>query len=437
MSKLILNFIGCLLLLTAIGCRPQARDVKILIAGDTHGWITPCGCAANQSGGLARRATVVRGADSYGDVLLLDAGGSALGTSPYQQFKLKSLLHGLNKMGLAAHNIGGSETELSPSDLVKLGKATGVIWLSSNLTDRSGDTAGLRVLQIQRAGIKIAVAGVIDPALVIHSDWQAADPKRAVLKAFDGIQADVRIVLAYLDESGLRRLAEALPEVDYIVGGPTGQTMSPTRIGPVTIISATNKGKFLAQLKLASRPNSFIELKAEITEVKSDLHENHEQLVNLETYYTALAGKDYTAQEAGLVSDLSNAKKGYAIAGTATCVHCHQPDDSIWEHSKHAHAWNVLVAKNAQFDPQCQQCHTTGYGQAGGFENVAHSSKLVHVGCENCHGPSQAHVLDPRKRTPFQAKEQCIRCHDHENSPQFNLDAYWVKVFHAGKKATQ
>ena len=93
-----------------------------MIAGDTHGWITPCGCAANQSGGLARRATIVRGADSYGNVLLLDAGGSALGTSPYQQFKLESLLHGLNKMGLAAHNIGGSETELSPSELVKLGK---------------------------------------------------------------------------------------------------------------------------------------------------------------------------------------------------------------------------------------------------------------------------------------------------------------------------
>jgi hypothetical protein len=154
------------------------------------------------------------------------------------------------------------------------------------------------------------------------------------------------------------------------------------------------------------------------------------QVSNLEQYYAALAERDFTAQEAGLLTNLALDREGYSIAGSAACVNCHKRDDQVWHNSKHSHAWNVLEIKNAQFDPHCQQCHTTGYGIANGFVNVASSNALVHVGCENCHGPSQSHVDNPRTKTPFLAKEQCVRCHDHENSPTFMIDTYWSKIIH-------
>ncbi len=128
------------------------------------------------------------------------------------------------------------------------------------------------------------------------------------------------------------------------------------------------------------------------------------QLANLKDYYALLATKDYTVQEAGLVSTLTATDEDYSIAGSASCLQCHQQDQAIWHQSKHSHAWEVLVAKAAHYDPQCQQCHTTGYGLAGGFVNVAQSQSAVHVGCENCHGPSAAHVANPRRRTPFQSE---------------------------------
>ena len=287
---------------------------------------------------------------------------------------------------------------------------------------------------MQRGGLNVVVAGVIDPALVVHSDWQASEPVQAILKAFAASKPDVRIVLAYLDEGGLRSLAESLPEIDYIIGGPTGQALSPTRVGTVTILSATNKGKFLASATLKRNERRFEQVKTEICEVSSELHEDQEQLKNLSNYYMNLTKHDFPADEAGLVTNVESDKSGYAIAGSSACVACHKQDDAIWHNSKHSHAWEVLVGKSAQFDPHCQQCHTTGYGLQGGFVSVAKSTALVDVGCENCHGPSQAHVHDPRRRTPFQAKEQCQRCHDHENSPQFALDAYWTRVFHQGKK---
>jgi len=55
---------------------------------------------------------------------------------------------------------------------------------------------------------------------------------------------------------------------------------------------------------------------------------------------------------------------------------------------------------------------------------------MGNVGCESCHGPSLSHVNDPKIRTPYLAREQCIRCHDHENSPECAFPAYWGKVQH-------
>ena len=55
--------------------------------------------------------------------------------------------------------------------------------------------------------------------------------------------------------------------------------------------------------------------------------------------------------------------------------------------------------------------------------------RRVEVGCEACHGPSAAHVGDPKARTALyaQARDRCESCHDRENSPQFAYAAYWAR----------
>src|SRR6186997_355511 len=98
-----------LIVVSVVGCGQSNKTTTIVVSGDTAGWITLCGCASNQSGGLARRATLLASFDTPKNVLYLDAGGSAAGTSEYQQVKLESILRGLTVMHLAAHNIGGPE----------------------------------------------------------------------------------------------------------------------------------------------------------------------------------------------------------------------------------------------------------------------------------------------------------------------------------------
>lgn len=423
-----------IVLLGLIGCSKRSDTVTLIVSGDTKGWITPCGCAANQSGGLARRSTLIDVERKLGSqVIYLDAGGSAIGANEYQETRLHYLLNGLKLCQLDAHNIGGPETDFSPDQLRKLGLDAGVQWLSSNLLDDSGKTVGVDCVELNRGGLRIAVAGVIDPNLVVHPRWQASQPTQAVLNAFKNRSVDVRIVLAYLEESDLQELAHSLPEVDYIIGGPTGHALTPRKVGSVTVMSATNKGKFLAKAVLAKKETAFQQLSADILEVKSTTGEDRVQLKNLQAYYDQLKSKDYPSDVAGFVDDSIVNQPGYHTAGSTTCNKCHKEDDLVWQHSKHSHAWEPLVLKSAHYDPFCQQCHTTGYGQPGGFVSVNLSKNLVGVGCENCHGPSQSHVDNPKKKTPFLAKQQCTRCHDHENSPTFEFNVYWAKVLHAGK----
>jgi hypothetical protein len=120
------------------------------------------------------------------------------------------------------------------------------------------------------------------------------------------------------------------------------------------------------------------------------------------------------------------------VAGNARCRPCHEEDDCLWEASKHAEAWQALVARGAEADPYCQQCHTTGYGLPGGFVSAGRSAMRRNVGCESCHGPARQHVRNPHLRTTYygRAKEHCSQCHDRENSPQFAYDDYWSRIEH-------
>ena len=432
----------CAFCVCLLGCSPTPpSSLHIVVSGDTAGWITPCGCTANQSGGLERRASLLKSLGPSDCIVYLDVGGSAAGKSAYHQVKLKSILLGDQLMGLELHNIGAPETQLPPETLFQIAKETKTQWLSANLQAANAngsapDEALAAYRIIERGGVRILVTSVIDPNLVKNTMWKTRDASSSVLQVLQKEKADIKIVLAYMDEPGLKALAESLPEVDFIVGGPTGQTLSPTRVGPVEIMSATNKGKFLARIELQKKDKAWKPVKRGALEVTSTLPLESAQSKNLDDYLTTLGKLDFSAEETGLVasqSATSGNQADYRIAGSDSCMQCHKKDDSSWHASKHSHAWQTLIDKRSHVDPSCQLCHTTGYGISGGFAQVAKSSQMVNVGCESCHGPSQAHVMNPKTKTAYLSREQCVRCHDHENSPEFEYDKYWAKITHGVK----
>src|SRR5262249_43239725 len=140
---------------------------------------------------------------------------------------------------------------------------------------------------------------------------------------------------------------------------------------------------------------------------------------------------DFTANQTSFVSAVAgDSKSDFCVAGTDACLKCHADDCEQWSSTRHSKAWATLVEKAAQMDPYCQHCHTTGYGEPGGFQSTATGAQRQNVGCESCHGPAQAHVLRPATRTLYDARDRCAQCHDHENSPKFQFEEFWAQISH-------
>lgn len=142
-----------------------------------------------------------------------------------------------------------------------------------------------------------------------------------------------------------------------------------------------------------------------------------------------------------------------AYMGAAACNgKCHDPWYRAWKDTPHAKTYELLkpgVRANAKRmaginpdsdytkSPQCLRCHTTGYGQKGGFipEETPISEwkpSLEQVGCEMCHsvrGGNQLRVIMKKSKGEFKRNkiEQwgarydyenvCRRCHGHPLSP--------------------
>ena len=271
--------------------------------------------------------------------------------------------------------------------------------------------------------------GVLSPKFA-RGGLRVDDPAEAVLKLIATLkgQFDLLLVLAYLPEDELESFVARVPEADLVVGGPTRQSIAPRRTGPTTWAATTNKGKFLVHLEQAARGTTW---EGKIVELSQDFADDAAQVASLKRFRDELARTDFSAEQTSFSPSLpAGLPKDFRVAGTDTCRQCHANDCQSWSGSRHGHAWKTLVEKGSHVDPYCQHCHSTGYGQPGGFVSLAKSLSRVDVGCESCHGPAQAHSLKPTVKTIFDARDRCVQCHDHENSPQFAYDKYWNQIAH-------
>ena len=411
------------------------RPVEILVSCDTSGWIVPCGCTSNQSGGLLKRGSFVRQQRAKHDVVLLDAGGAPSGTSPYDVAKFEAILDGELLMGLAAHNLGAPELLLGASRIRELTTQKKVPFISANTLDNDGRPIADPYRLISAGGLRLAVIGVVAPRFAT-AECRITEPQAGILAARQALSGkfDALIVLAYLPDDELRQLASALPEADLIIGGPTGQSIAPVHVGPVLLAAATNKGKFLVSLRPSEvRPRP--KWRGNVVEMTAPLGDDEDQQKNLALFRATLDDRDFTAEESGLRGDVAVAvPSDVLVSGNAACRDCHATEFASWQASAHAQAWQAIAKQRAHVDSYCQPCHTTGYGWPGGFVSLRRSQAAVNVGCESCHGPAHAHAKDPAQRTPLAARESCLVCHDRDNSPEFEFAKYWPAIIHGIRK---
>src|ERR1700722_6210822 len=156
------------------------KTAVIVISGDTAGWIVPCGCTANQSGGLLRRASFVSGERRDAQVVVADAGGAPGGASDYDRCKFEFILDGERLMGSSAHNLGGSELALGVAYLKKLAQERQEPFLSANARDREGRAIGEPFRIVSLSGRRIGLVGVVSRKFQT-AESRIDDPQEAIL----------------------------------------------------------------------------------------------------------------------------------------------------------------------------------------------------------------------------------------------------------------
>ncbi|NIA06498.1 MAG: hypothetical protein GWP14_02485 [Actinobacteria bacterium] len=133
-----------------------------------------------------------------------------------------------------------------------------------------------------------------------------------------------------------------------------------------------------------------------------------------------------------LVAYATGAPKEAKYVGTNKCRMCHMKSYKTWKGTKHAKNFDVLQG-NEVTNPDCLKCHTTGYGQPGGFVSAEATPGLKGTGCESCHGPGSEHIKAGKvadKSGPWDKKidktpmNACVKCHN----PHINQKARAEKL---------
>ena len=115
------------------------------------------------------------------------------------------------------------------------------------------------------------------------------------------------------------------------------------------------------------------------------------------------------------------------FVGAEICKGCHEKEHtSFTAHSKMSNSFKSinLMKKGLTGEEikKCYECHTTGYGQPGGFKSEAETPNLKNLGCESCHGPGSSHASssNPKDIKKHLGTKDCNACHDKNRVAAFN-----------------
>lgn len=472
---------------------PFAKDwpvpaFALAITGQQHGYIEPCGCSPKQSGGLARRADLLRQLrqDRKWTVLALESGGTldeSRVTRHQSLLKFRMIQDAFNAMEYRALGLGTEELKLGAIKLFEIFSARNVEegfdlpFVAANVvllgSTELGTPLPYRVILI--GGKKVAVTSIFgnsykkELSLISDDELSISDPVQAlpaVIKSIRAEQPDLMVLLSYDESEGSRKLAEKFPEFQVVVsaGGADDPGDEHEMIGQTLFFVSGMKGKYVNLVGVY--PGQEPPVRFERVELDQDRFRRAPEMRELMSQYQALLKEQWLDPSSEIRSLNFPHESGRQFVGAKACQECHASAYEVWEGSNHANATANLRDGRPEekgewidrtWDPECLCCHATGWNAteafpySDGFIDEMTTPHLAGNQCENCHGPASEHVKlesDWKKSggdlsdallkgrtairvTQAQAeKKVCLSCHDFANSPDFNFAEYWPQIEH-------
>jgi len=449
-----------------------APQAVLVITGELDGYIEPCGCTGkeNQKGGLSRRQNFLRAIDGAGwPLVAVDVGNQVKRFGRQTEAKFQSIVDGLRAMKYAAVGFGPGDLRLPAEELVAGVAAVGdqpTPFVSANvglLGLDAGITPKFRV--VEAGGLKIGITSVLgdqELARIKNADVEFAPAGESLAKAAAELAkagCDHQVLLSFATPEETKALAAKHPQFDIVVtaGGADEPPLElPPLPGGAKLVELGHKGMFAVAIGFF--PDKEKPVRTQRVPLDARWGESKDMIDLLGTYQQKL--ETLGLEGLGLVP--IRHPSGRRFAGSEACAECHQAAYDVWKDTPHATALTTLEEQKPRRDgdPECLSCHVTGWAPQrfepfeGGFTGMKTTPQLAHQGCENCHGPAAAHTAVERGdvraseaerdrlrqeivltlSTPEgkqKAVNNCLECHDLDNSPQFDFDEYWPQVEHS------
>ena len=445
----------------------QKPAAAIVLTGEVHGYLEPCGCSEKQNGGVARRSALFKELreERGWEVVAADAGGTIRRNRLQTELKFAAMRRALDQMGYGLLNLGPEELRLGMDHLVQhvYGEPElmgGNVALFGDVTGQTAvDTGIARVKVLEAGGLKIGFTGVIGSSTAAEladpgpsSLIGVGDPADVLPAAQEELTAagcDLLVLLSQANPDETRQFLIDYPAFDIAVtaGGPEDPDPQPEMVarstGQALLLRVGHKGKHAGVVGVYpdDAGDGSPRLRYALVTLSKDRY-GHDRAMDaiMDGYQQAIAD-NLEAVFADLATAPPPRPGGYV--GAAKCGECHTKAYAKWKDSPHAHALASLTEGRAHFegdwadrrlDPECLSCHVTGwdpqgyYPYEGGYlpERLAAGSagggpdgtagvsgadrfeKLRAQQCENCHGPGSGHVavFERFKANPSSVSQQ-------------------------------
>lgn len=424
----------------------SAARLTLLWTGAIEGELHPCKCPATPFGGLARLASLIDQelADDP-DALLVDLGdfagdpieGAAVDEGIARRERAWITLEALGLMGFRAIVPGERDLTLGVERLLAATRDAGIELLGTNLWRGGPDEPlGLTVLTVETSVGSVALLSVTAP--LDEHQLRAAEqghgrplvvlePIPALRLALESVtqRAVLVLLLVHGPTDWARDLLAQVDGVDLcLVAHDSDGPDAPEQIGDSYLITTGHQGHYLGRLQLELREGGGAGIGGSALPVIETVGERSEVAAVVQS----LEARQEEAQRAlDEANEGRSHPSGAEYIGFSRCGACHAEQANSWYSSPHIDAFHALQQVGWHIEPECFECHTTGFGYAGGFLDRQRTPTLAGVTCEACHGPGDE--CEGRDRAAIE-EATCRACHTSDTSPDFELETWLALVRH-------
>lgn len=338
--------------------------------------------------------------------------------------------------GYDAVNVGLSEMVFADIYLAGSTDENAIPFVTSNLDGLAAGVPGY--IDVDCGGVIVRVTGVLAdkelPDSLEDIGYEKASMKKRVKKLSKASgNYDLLVVLASnCDASYERRIAyDVRKHCDVIIaGGGVGEVPAGfTDIKNIITVYSPNWSRFVGEIVIQlDEKNEVVGWKNTYYPVTGETMPDERTARIIEQYYEDL----FTLiNSQNLLAEPAAVHPGGEFRGNDACAECHVEQYRQWINTGHAFSYQSLVNDKAERNPECVECHVTGYSFIGGFNPIQPRSGFDYVGCEECHGPGSSHVSAPDENVKSPVNENtCLRCHSGINSPGFDYGSYRDRIIH-------